>query len=120
MDTLKMLYIDRVFPLLFGFGKLQKKHVYHEAKMVSIFTTVHVQAHVYCKSKNHKQEDKTNFERAVTSDREEKEMSEGGEERVFICLYNILLHLIFFKQFFKKKIGKVIFFNFQVKIKRLP
>lgn len=42
MDTLKMLYIDRVFPLLFGFGKLQKKHVYHEAKMVSIFTTVHV------------------------------------------------------------------------------
>lgn len=44
MDTLKMLYIDRVFPLLFvfGFGKLQKKHVYHDAKMVNIFSTVHV------------------------------------------------------------------------------
>lgn len=40
-------------------------------------------AHVYCQSKNHKQKPKTNPEWAIIPE-EEKEMSVGGEERVFI------------------------------------
>lgn len=44
----------------------------------------HVYRHTFIvKVKNYEQKDKTNPERAVTSEEDKKEISEGGEERVF-------------------------------------
>lgn len=44
------------------------------------------------KAKNDEQKDKTNPERAVISEEDEKEMTECEEKRAFSCLHNILLH----------------------------
>lgn len=50
----------------------------------------HMYRHTFIvKVKTMSKRTKTNPERAVTSEEEEKKMSEGREKRAFGCLYNI-------------------------------